>query len=306
METQRMQEVQEVHRKISPDGKTTKERLNELKDLKDGGYITELEFKIARVNVLKEGEIDVVIRQHHSQWFSSHGKKAPRGRGYIFFPAILLLTLFALGVFFAASYWPDRFGELASFIQISQTAFSGGGNQEEQEEYSDAARNDTRNDISYNMPEDRESDIEAHVQTVAPLFTSLLPSTEPETSFFVESNVVPETNPLPVNADITSEIDSSAAVAAITPAPGVTVMEIVPSITAPPNSGRTRGYVSASSVRIRSAPSTSSNNVLGVAHRGERFTLLEIGTGGATGWYYVLYDNGRRGWTSVSLLTLEN
>jgi hypothetical protein len=72
--------------------------------------------------------------------------------------------------------------------------------------------------------------------------------------------------------------------------------------------GIRRGFVSARSVRIRSAPDTSTNdNVVGWGNSGDRLVILEEGRGrDGSVWYRIRYETGnKQGWISGSLVTLE-
>ena len=86
-----------------------KDRLNELRELCQTGYITELEFKIARVNALKDHGIDIATQRAHRPYFQEEEEES-RGCG-CFLATLLLAMFFVLGVaFFVAPYWPERFG----------------------------------------------------------------------------------------------------------------------------------------------------------------------------------------------------
>jgi uncharacterized protein YgiM (DUF1202 family) len=73
--------------------------------------------------------------------------------------------------------------------------------------------------------------------------------------------------------------------------------------------GLQRGFISVRSVRIRSAPDTSTNdNVIGWGRNGDRVLILEKSRSrDGSGWYRVRYEDGsKQGWVSGSLVTLED
>jgi hypothetical protein len=90
--------------------------------------------------------------------------------------------------------------------------------------------------------------------------------------------------------------------------PDISVMEMSAPVPQRAENAR-RGYISVTRARIRSSPDTSTNrNVLGWGRSGERFAVLEEGTGrdGAK-WYRVRSESGdTTGWVSGALLRMEN
>jgi hypothetical protein len=94
------------------ESKDTKDRLDKLKELYAGGYVTEDEFKVARVNILKEGGLDVVIRQSPRLPCLEEDDEEQKNVGCgCFLAAFLLAAFIVLSVsFLAAPYWPNRFG----------------------------------------------------------------------------------------------------------------------------------------------------------------------------------------------------
>jgi hypothetical protein len=65
--------------------------------------------------------------------------------------------------------------------------------------------------------------------------------------------------------------------------------------------------VSARRVRVRSAPDTSADNVLGWAFKGERYAVLGEAPGrDGSKWYNVRYEKiDGNGWIKASMIELE-
>ena len=64
--------------------------------------------------------------------------------------------------------------------------------------------------------------------------------------------------------------------------------------------GSKTGTVTASTLNIRSGPSTS-NSVVTKAKKGEKVTILES----KSGWYRVKLSNGKTGWGSADYITVQ-
>lgn len=269
IETQETQETQAT--------KTTdnaKDRLDRLKGLYKDGYITEHEFMIARVNILKEEGVDVVTRLQQPQPAfleqEEEEEEEPKGCGCIgSLAAFLLASLIVMAMcFFAAPHWPEHFG--GTEVRAAREWFIATGT---------------------NLIDrfSREPDAPAHIpDPVPPVMPPVMPQeegypgvTEPEDAYLEQVS------------DVTS-------------IPRIHILSLA-SETA---EGAIRGYVTVSNARMRSAPDTSTNeNVVGWGTIGDRLIILEegVGTDGSM-WYYVINEsrNNRRGWISGSLMRLES
>jgi len=293
--------------------KSTRDLLDELKELYKGGYVTEGEFKIARTNVLKEAGFDVVtqLHQYHRQLSVQEEEEEPSGRGCGCFLATLLLTAFlALGVsYFAAPYWPADYGgaeaRAAREWVSAQMKF---GTDFIARFFSDSADSTQIPDPIPSSEERQEGDP----------FDITGPAS-PDEPAELTSTGIEEAVPPPPAAPGASQIIFSpsadmhilsqpaepyiAAVEIQTPASE----ELGPAVL-PGAENALRGYVTASNARIRSAPDTSTNdNVVGWGRNGDRFIVLEEGSGiDGSKWYNIMRENGnRRGWISGSLVRLE-
>jgi len=341
METQDMQDKQE---KQETQAKSTKERLDELRGLHNNGYVTESEFKAARVNILKDNGFDVSTRQQQPAYRPSYRERereeeeTQQGGGCGCFLMTIMLIFLILGAcFIAAPHWPNNLG--GSAVRSAREWFTGQvvmvinhfrgqpapvpvappvtvpdpHNEERQEEtpapvFPPALPYNAYNN---NVPEAEQPDsIELAEELVEELTETPLPEVDPveqieigqtETALPVETTVSPVTPPqLPTVPTGTGlpPLDESLMLAL----PGIEPDPSEPAAT------RIRGHVISANVRIRSAPGTTTDNVIGWARQGERFTVLEEGTDNlGARWLYVVYDTGnRRGWTSASLVRLEN
>ncbi|MDR1376091.1 MAG: SH3 domain-containing protein [Synergistaceae bacterium] len=92
--------------------KNTRQRLDDLQDLLQTGYLTENEFRVARINALKESGVDIVIhgpRKSEAKHLHEEEEEGePKGCGCAL--TALLLVALGIGVVFFVSSWPDRFG----------------------------------------------------------------------------------------------------------------------------------------------------------------------------------------------------
>jgi len=281
--------------------KTTKERLEELQDLLQAGHISESEFRIARLHILKEGGVDVIndisisrrrnedvdlVREEEEE----EEEEPRRGCGCgCFLTTLVLIAAITAGVFFAAPKWPDSYGG----------------------EYARAARRWMefvyKDFVSY------FSDKNA-VPTGDPAKPSLPTppvSSGEEGNLEVSSNDVPEKGaPEGTLAEPSSAVpgidvpswNSNALVAEI-PFSGPA------SALAGPAAERW-GVISlreSNRARIRSAPGpTASDNVVGWSRNGDRVLIAEEETVNGALWYNIRYEEGnRQGWISGALVKLE-
>jgi len=91
--------------------KSTKDRLDELRELCREGYVTDDEFKVARVHILKEGGVDVTrVPQPNYRRSSQEEKEESRGCGCFLITLLLAVSLILGMAYFAAPHWPQRFG----------------------------------------------------------------------------------------------------------------------------------------------------------------------------------------------------
>ena len=336
METQRTQEMQgtqNTQEKMPVQAKSTKSRLDELTELHNGGYITEFEFKTARVNILKEGGMDVTTRQqqyaHRPAYREEEEDSKSSGCGC--FLMMLLLAFLVLGVsFFAAPYWPERFGGATAMAAREWATDRGMELRDrffgepaplihhvpdpipvpappEDERREEDPSNAIEPEPSYYVPEavQPEDGESAIIPPAPPLPVTPRAETGGIALPSLDTHILSlplgtaEANPLTTEAD--PQIVETGVSAAETPI-SAPVAEPVPE-------NPIRGRVTAANVRVRSTPDiATNNNVVGWAREGDRFTVLEEGTGrDGSRWFYVVYDTGnRRGWTSGSLVRLEN
>jgi hypothetical protein len=100
--------------------KNTKQRLDDLQDLLQGGYLTENEFRVARINALRESGVDIVIhggsRKSEVKYSREEEEEEPKGCGCAL--TVLLLLAIGIGVVFFVSSWPDRFG--GSYVRTAR------------------------------------------------------------------------------------------------------------------------------------------------------------------------------------------
>ena len=290
------------------DKRSTKERLDELDELLQGGYLTPAESRVARAHILRESGIDV---EGAEEMEVSQGES----RGCGCFLAVLLLTLaLLLGAALAVPEWPGSLG--GTYVNAARgwvfeqcgalwKKFFG--------------RNDP-NVVLKPAPE--------QPPVLAPLPVSADPpsrsiskdisvskdiavsSPSPETR---SADPAPGLSPLPTIDSRTLNLPEAPSIDSGGTSPRVTVVEIPSSLSedfpeSKPEPLR-RGVVSAQNVRIRSTPDASvSNNVIGTGRKGDRLLILKEDTGkNQSKWYNIRYENGRyEGWISASLVTLES
>jgi len=301
--------------------KSIKDRLDELSELCKAGYVTEYEFKIARINVLKEGGIDVVNQLQHTHRPRYQEEEESKSGCGCFLLTLLLTALLVFTVaFFAAPYWPERFGG-ATVMEAREKLTAKGT------ELIDKVKSYFISLTRVPDPINAEQPVKAPLDVAEPA----LPAgpTEQQSSTAVGSatpaldvDVDVDTN-IPSPTSGSSEPDVSAVEATTAPAVAVeqpsaerdvaeadTAVPEQPPVpaaldqvnsTAVPAGNDLRGSVTVNNARIRSAPDTSANNnVVGWGRTGERFTVLEegIGSDGAK-WYHVVFaDGSKRGWVS--------
>ncbi|MDR2179351.1 MAG: SH3 domain-containing protein [Synergistaceae bacterium] len=89
--------------------KNTKQRLDDLQDLLQAGYLTDNEFRVARINTLKESGVDIVI--HGSRKAEAkHEEEEEKPKGCGCFLTGLFLVILGIGALFFLSVWPDSLG----------------------------------------------------------------------------------------------------------------------------------------------------------------------------------------------------
>lgn len=342
-----MQEKQDKQETHTTQAKSTKERLDELRGLHNNGYVTESEFKAARVNILKDGGFDVATRQQQQQPVirpsyrererDREEEETQQGGGCGCFIMTLLLIFLVFGtIFIAAPHWPSNLGGSAVMAArewvIRQTV---AGINHFRGQPAPAPILDHAPALT---PTLHEEERQPEHQEEAPVLPPALPYSETEQPDSAELNEPVE--PVEESADVIEPVEAvSPEVEQIPPQPAfppVTTLPTVPtgagSIALPPideNLLQTdpgaagpeiitietpqadtsiRGYVTSANARIRSTPDMTANNVVGWASRGDRFTVLEEARDSVGArWLYVVYDTGnRRGWTSASIVRLEN
>ena len=302
--------------------KGTKDRLDELRELYKGGYVTESEFKIARLNILNDGGIDVLtqLRQHARQTIAMEENEEPKGSGCGCFLAALLAVFLVSGVsFFAAPHWPDRFGGTGA--RIAREWFTA--------KATDFMDGFFGNPAETQAPDPISSEAVQPAMDSADITGTAFGSAEAEQQNEVRESVAVTQPPAApsVNQAALPSIDMHILSLPFAPAgidvptePDITVAEIQTSASAesdtifpvfPADPGAEnilRGYVTAQIARIRSAPDISTNdNVVARGQPGDRFTVLEEGLGSdGSKWYRIQYENGsKRGWIRGSLVKLE-
>ena len=273
--------------------KSTRDRLDEVRELYKDGYLTENEFMVARINILKEGGIDVVTRlQHAYRRPLQEEEEDSKGGGCGCFLIALLLTAFIVlsMAFFAAPYWPERLG--GAEARMAREWFTAKGNELVGRFFRESSTEPAR--IPDPVPTYDERSEEDFSGVTEPDSTHIISETEP-----------PDAADEPVTMEPPAPV-----------APGTgpdTIMEIQMPVPVELNVGfnaenAVRGYITVPNARIRSAPDTSTNdNVIGWGSSGDRFTILEEGSGGdGSKWYNIIYEDGsNHGWISGSLVRLE-
>ena len=224
-----------------------------------------------------------------------------------------------LGVsFFAAPYWPDRFG--GTRARTAREWFITKGT-----ELVDKFFKDSNDSIAVpnpippdeERPSEADSDVTEPVSDIIPAGDEL-PNEEsaeqPESAALPPPEVrVPPLLPGAAESDVAE---------AETAEPNITVTEVQTPVTPEPSTAppvasaeepqaenAIRGSVTTPNARIRSVPDTSTNrNVVGWGNVGDRFTVLEEGSSSdGSKWYRIQYENGnKRGWISGSLVKLED
>ena len=310
--------------------KNTKQRLEELQDLLEGGYLTENEFRVARVNILKENGIDLTI--HGRSLEERRGRQAeesPGGCGCGCFLAALFLAAAIGGAVWAIPQWPDRWGgayvrEVREWAVGLWSGFFGDSSESERSSESGVVSNPEEPSPKEPSPGEDSRGENSPGESIPRSLEPALDTAPPQASRDAE---VPEG---PTSPDAFSELDPPRPEAARSPSLpegpsgletpslddlNVTVVEIPASSfdfsaaeAALQKAALRKGFISARRARIRSAPDTSTGaNVVGWGQSGDRFSVLDEGTSadGAT-WYRIRYETGdKQGWISGSLVTLE-
>ena len=292
--------------------KEIKQRLDDLDELQESGYITENEFRIARVNTLKDCGVDVTIHsRRHEGERPRREPKSSSGCG-CFLIVLILLGVVGSGVYFGASSWPENLAG-AYVRQVG--------------EWTIALREmviPSREDLQH-VPPVSSDDLEMEpADSQAPLSPDVFPrpeipndvssagSTEEaaesyeSSDHFADSAPSPDGIPLPDAGvfDIVipgMELDEEEDVIVFTPTPDPVDPE-------PIYEQLPWAFVSAPRARIRTVPDTTTNaNMVGWARNGDRFRILNEGRGrDGLIWYNVVFeDNERRGWISSTLVRLE-
>ncbi|MDR1731903.1 MAG: SH3 domain-containing protein [Synergistaceae bacterium] len=304
--------------------KTTKQRLDELQDLLQAKYITESEFRAARINVLRESGFDFTFhgpRRKESEIDDGEDEyleeMEPRGRGCgCFLSLVFLAVVIVLGILLAAPEWPDEFG--GQYVrQAREEAVSLWNSFFSPEETNSGSIPDplkSRKEVSADVLPKTDETSKDETPDMPSKDVSGRSSPPLQQPLAVAS--VPAT-PSPValegrapKLDISVLPDGEAG----SGDPQVIIVEIPPSLPDPvPEETAlvpkgTGGMVSSNAARIRSAPNTlDTTNVLGWARRGERFTVLERSAdSGGGSWYRVRFEaNDKEGWVSGTLVKLE-
>jgi hypothetical protein len=337
--------------------KNTKDRLDELQDLLQAGYLTENEYRVARINTLREEGVDIVIHarapdaKHRPDLEEEEDEEKSGGCG-CFLASAFLIVVVALGAVLAVPKWPENFGgfyaqtarqwildrgaELFALFSSDEpdpapdpgpsvilpaTVVVVGNEEDARQEPTFPALSsdlpfDFSSNLSFDLPLFELSLSERTGELSSDVFPGRAPTSPlppaPETASYAEP-VLP-----PLDARIFSLPDISnlnSPSLSNSQEPDVTIIEVSSS---PSSSASTfqrseigqgrRGVVSGRSVRIRSAPDTSTNdNVVGWGANGDRFRVLEEGTArDGSAWYRIRYEvGGKQGWISGSLVTLE-
>jgi hypothetical protein len=353
--------------------KNTKQRLDDLQELLQAGYLTENEFRVARINALRENGVDIVIhgsRKPEAKYAREEEDDEPRGCGCL--SAVVLVIAVAVGAVFFVSSWPDRWG--GGYVRAVREWVSA--------QWSDFFSDTPSSPIPDPVPQ-RDVSLPAIIVIVSddemarpaspdaapqgipdvapqspPGETSPAPEAPPVLSpalspalsmdplagrvslpsldarIFVLPNI--ETSEVAISEEVTATTQVNQEETAGVPKveePNVIVVEIPSNsptnLSSAPSPGSSssalvlprprstgeesgkplrRGVVSARSVRIRSAPDTSTNNnVVGWGSTGDRFSVLEEGSGrDGSKWYRIRYEEGnKQGWISGTLVTLE-
>ena len=321
METKDTTNTQAVE--VTENAKNMRGRIDELRELYRDGYVTENEFKVARVNILKEGGLDIVtqfqqqVHQFSLQEEEEEEEPKPGGCGR-FLLTLLLAVLIILSVsFFAAPYWPNHFGGAGAragreWFTAKTTAFIGGffvDSPDSTRVPDPVSHGDERpaedapylseSLAAYGVPEGELQDA-----SFEPVAVSLLPvvtivdqaglrSLDMHVLSLPSGSVEQDVTAVEIQTPVSARPSSVSPVAAVVP----------------PAENAVRGYVRFANVRIRSEPDTStSDNIVGRGYTGDRFIVLEEGSGSdGSMWYNVEYEDGsKRGWVSGSLVRLEN
>ena len=306
--------------------KSTKDRMDELSELCKAGYVTEYEYKIARINVLKEGGIDVVNQLQHTHRPQYQEEEESKSGCGCFLLTLLLTALLVFTVaFFAAPYWPERFGGVA--VMEARDKFTAKGTELIDKVYSYfIGLTKVPDPINTAQPENAPLDVVEPALPAEPTEQSndVVDSTTPALDVDVDTHIPspPSGSAEPDVSDVETTTTPVAAVEQTSTEIGAAEEDIYlveqPPIpdefdqansTAVPVGYDLRGSVTVNNARIRSAPDTSANNnVVGWGRAGDRFTVLEEGTGrDGSKWYNVVFEDGnKRGWISGALVSLGN
>jgi hypothetical protein len=283
-----------------------RERLDELQELLEENYITESEYAAARTNVLLEVGVDIAVRSRAESQrmyrLEARSRRAGAGRDYgrFLLPAILVAGVLACAVFF---FWTLTEGGLFS---------------------------PRRNGVSSLLPPPTSA---APGKPVPPVPPALLAaedlgeeSGDEDGEVFVFSPASEDPEPAAAEPEasepealkpealepkamkpeaVKDSADSAAPEAPVLPAE---------SVKKPAAGNRALpgwAVVSVRRVRIRAAPDTSADNVLGWALKGERFAVLKEAPGrDGSKWYNVRYEkiggeSYTEGWIKASMMEPE-
>ena len=99
------------------EAKNAKQRLDDLQELLQAGYLTESEFRVARINALKENGVDIVIHNSGSGRRHRGERTETRGSGCGCFSIVLLLIVIGIGVVFFIPDWSSRLEEFYETVR---------------------------------------------------------------------------------------------------------------------------------------------------------------------------------------------
>jgi hypothetical protein len=287
--------------------KSVKQRLDELEDLLESNYITENEYRIARVNILKEDGVDLVLhsRPQEAEPRRSRADRSGCGGCGCFLTLSLLTILIGAGFFFAAPGWPQRFGgDYARrtrewTVELWEGLFG--------------LKGSVAPVLSPSLPlsSDPLEAVTSLVSMEAPVVSMEAPvSSETVPS---ASQPFPDGGVLPLPSVTVFDVVIPGNVRPAGEKPKETIIEISSTLSADPpdfeKEALRQGFVSAYRARMRDKPDTSTNtNVIGWRRKGERFSVLGERKGrDGNKWYRVRFESGERreGWISSTLVTLK-
>lgn len=277
-----------------------KQRLEELKELRQYDYITEEEYAVARGNILLEAGFDIVPRTEFDACYTyppprRKGRERKRGGCGCFLTLLFLIAFMVSGALFAlpediVSNLPglDRLFGIEQVQEARRTILRfiddllGHPQTEVPSLPLIASADHVRPEVPPAIPVPLPEIVSAGSQTALENQESntALPDTKPRLPLPPSSELHPEAGAAPFQAavDGEGEVPDAAADAA-------------------------KSSVWGDSVRIRSTPDQSNDdNIIGRARRGELLSILEeITNEDGEKWYHVRLDRGNReGWIQAS------